>query len=269
MESCFLYKIVNTVNGKTYIGMTSRPKSRMYEHFYGKSKSSISLVKQAINKYGPDNFTFEVICEGTREYIVELEMKAIAMYDTINYGYNIRAGGDDCGSGHKVIKRSDDKPLYVTGFWFPNTRTALSKTGIAETVIALWRKAGTLGEVQHLRKDSVRDVPVYVAGFWFDTLVRASHCLNRKEKALRKRIKEGSVEQRNKVIGMSGKDNPQYGRKGSSSHISKPIEVDGVVYSSLSEAVEQTDFTKVMIRTRLKNKTPGFAWVEKENNNGK
>lgn len=269
MESCFLYRIVNNVNGKTYIGITKRPKTRMYEHFYGKRLDTISLIKQAINKYGPENFTFEVLCEGTREYIVDLEMKAITLCDTINNGYNIRSGGEDCGSGHKIIKRSDDKFIYVTGFWFPNTRTAQEHIGISDSVLAIWRKAGTLGDVQHLRKDSVKDVPVYVAGFWFDTLIRASDCLGQEQKTLRKRVKEGFIEQQDSRTGKSGEDNHMYGRKGFAHHRSKAVEIHGVIYGSILQAAEHTEFTKKMIYTRLRNKTPGFAWVEKENNNGK
>lgn len=264
MESCFLYKIENKLNGKLYIGITKRPEVRKYEHFYGKRPDSISLIKQAINKYGPDNFIFEVICEGSREYIVDLEMKAIKLYDTINNGYNIRAGGEDCGAGHKILKRSDDKPLFVSGFWYPNLRTCLEKTGLFATAIYKWQKEGTLGETKRLRIDSV-EVPCYVAGFWFDSLTRASHALDKKPSALSKRIREGSVEQKEKQRGQVGEQAHMFGRTGFAHPRSKAVNINGVVYGSISEAAKSTEFTKKMIYSRLKNNTPGFSWATQEN----
>lgn len=263
MESCFLYKIVNNINSKVYIGITKRPKVRMYEHFFGKRLDSISLIKQAINKYGHDNFTFEVLCEGSREYIVDLEVRAIVAYDSIQNGYNIRKGGEDCGTGHKISKRSDDKPLYAKGFWFPNTRTCQTALGITDCNLYKWKKQGTLGDSQRLRKDSL-EVPTYVAGFWFDTLTRACESLNQKRKTLHKRIKDGNLEQQHRPKGATGVDNHMTGRKGFDHHRSKAVEINGVTYGSISQASEQTEFTKKMIYTRLKNKTPGFAWVKEE-----
>ncbi len=266
MESCFLYKIENKVNGKLYIGITNYPKIRMQQHFYGKRKDSISLVKQAINKYGPENFTFEVLCEGSREYIVDLEMKAIVLYDTINTGYNIRSGGEDCGTGHKILKRSDDKYIYVTGFWFPNTRTCQEKTGISDFIMYKWKKSGNLGDVQHLRKDSL-ETPLYVSGFWFDTITRASASLNMKRSAINKRLVDNSLEEKNRNSD-KGKSDAGYhmsGRTGFSHPNSKSVNVNGVVYGSILEAARNTEFTKRMIERRLKNNTPGFSWAIQEN----
>lgn len=264
MESCFLYKIENKLNGKLYIGLTKRPETRKYEHFYGKRLDSVSLVKQAILKYGVENFSFDIICEGSRDYIVDLEMKAITLYDTIKNGYNIRVGGEDCGSGHKISKRSDDKPLYVAGFWYPNLRVCLDKTGLFAPAIYKWQKEGTLGNTQRLRKDAVAAAPAYISGFWFDSFTRASHSLGVEEKTLRKRVRDGNIEQKNNSEGQ-GKSADGYhmtGKVGFDHHRSKAVEVNGVIYGSISQAAQLSDFTKKMIYNRLKNNTPGFAWVE-------
>lgn len=264
MESYFLYKITNNVNDKLYIGMTKRPKARMYEHFYGKRTDSISLIKQAVIKHGVDNFTFEVICEGSKDYIIDLEMKAIEAYDTINTGYNIRAGGVDCGGGHKIEKRSDDQPVYVKGFWFPKNRIAKEKLGITDANFYKWKKQGTLGDCQRLRVDST-EVPTYVGGFWFDSLSRACDRLNQSKGAISARIKRGTVEQE---VGIGrrrfGEDNPMAGKSGFDHPNSKAVEVLGVIYGSLLQAARESGFTRKTISYRIKNKFPGFAWVESE-----
>lgn len=55
-----IYKITNLLNGKCYIGQAvGSLKNRMYHH---KSKGSgCDAISNAIQKYGWDNFTYEVI----------------------------------------------------------------------------------------------------------------------------------------------------------------------------------------------------------------
>lgn len=131
----YLYKITNLKNGKTYIGITSNPKRRKYEHFKKKYQKSVSAIRGAISKYGSENFRFEILLIGSRAYVVDVEANLIEYYKNIGKSYNIRDGGEDQGSGHKVRKRSDDKPCYVFGFWFPNRRLAAAKLSKGKTTI--------------------------------------------------------------------------------------------------------------------------------------
>lgn len=53
-----IYKMVNTHNGKVYVGQTVRDVDvRMKEHF----RHSIIVVDKAVQKYGVDAFEIEVI----------------------------------------------------------------------------------------------------------------------------------------------------------------------------------------------------------------
>jgi hypothetical protein len=53
-----------------------------------------AAIKNAIFKYGRDNFKLEVICKAEQDYCYELERKAIVSYKTIlPHGYNICEGG--------------------------------------------------------------------------------------------------------------------------------------------------------------------------------
>ena len=89
-----IYKITNTVNGKAYIGQTRHDaeKTRIRDHFAGNGSQ---LVKQAIEKYGKDAFTFEILHDGIiPEFLDDLEREYIEKYNTIvPHGYNLRTGG--------------------------------------------------------------------------------------------------------------------------------------------------------------------------------
>jgi group I intron endonuclease len=82
-----IYKITNTVNSKAYVGYSSNVESRWDDHKKGYGSK---LVYDAIQKYGLDNFTFEVIAEDT----VDNEDKYIQEHNTMApNGYNLVEGG--------------------------------------------------------------------------------------------------------------------------------------------------------------------------------
>lgn len=93
-----IYKFVNQINGKVYIGYTIHPERRLYEH-KNKSKFFSSAFYDAINKYGWNNFTFEIIyqsldgehCLNTME---EYFIKKYQSHVNEGLGYNMTYGGD-------------------------------------------------------------------------------------------------------------------------------------------------------------------------------
>lgn len=98
MRSYDVYKITNKVNNKVYIGISSKGASaRFREHIYAAEHGSPYKIHKAINKYGKDNFLFEVIdfCNSWDE-LVEKEQYYISLYDSKNdeKGYNMTDGGD-------------------------------------------------------------------------------------------------------------------------------------------------------------------------------
>lgn len=82
-----IYKIENLINHKIYIGQSIHIERRWTEHCNKKSKSVIS---QAIQKYGKQNFSFQVIKECEPEQLNELEEYYIKKYNSVTpNGYNI------------------------------------------------------------------------------------------------------------------------------------------------------------------------------------
>lgn len=99
MATSYIYCITNVVNGKKYIGVTTRnPHQRWLEHVsrsrYDKKYSS--AIHSALRKYGVANFVFEVLFESwDKEYCVSfVEPELIKEFNTYNNGYNLTLGGD-------------------------------------------------------------------------------------------------------------------------------------------------------------------------------
>lgn len=87
-----IYKIFNLINGKIYIGQTSKDVSlRIAEHIYGKY-----LLGKALRKYGIESFSISVIDSAeTQEAINEKEKYWISFYGCrVPNGYNLTDGGE-------------------------------------------------------------------------------------------------------------------------------------------------------------------------------
>lgn len=89
-----VYIHTNKINGKKYIGLTSKTPSERWRNGYGYNHST--HFNHAIRKYGWDNFDHEIYASGlTADGASELERKLISEFNTTNdcYGYNLDAGG--------------------------------------------------------------------------------------------------------------------------------------------------------------------------------
>lgn len=98
-----IYKSTNKINGKIYIGQTSRTlKERAYEHNrLAKIDGDYNpLISRAIRKYGQDNFEWSVIDEADNlEELNQKEKDWIIHYRSFvgfvdSNGYNLTLGGD-------------------------------------------------------------------------------------------------------------------------------------------------------------------------------
>lgn len=88
-----IYKVTNLINGKIYIGQSVNPEQRFKSHLYKREKS-ISLINRAVDKYGKENFTMEIL-EWTKDYN-KAEKRYIAEYRSLTpYGYNQTIGGEN------------------------------------------------------------------------------------------------------------------------------------------------------------------------------
>jgi len=103
----YIYKITNTINQKVYIGQTKDPKRRWYSHRTTANKKPKYVINLAMNKYGLENFIFEVIASCfDQEAANESEEIIINQYQSKNpeFGYNIQSGGKVVSGWHHTEK---------------------------------------------------------------------------------------------------------------------------------------------------------------------
>lgn len=110
----YIYKITNRINNKIYIGQSNNVKNRWNEHkrlgsldSTKRKKYHNSKLYNAINKYGIENFVFEII-EGPISNYNEREKYWIQYYKSDINGYNITSGGED-----PPILKGDNSPMSV------------------------------------------------------------------------------------------------------------------------------------------------------------
>ena len=89
-----IYKITNTVNGKSYIGQTQYTSEiRFKQHLNAYYQNRESTLYQAFDKYGVDNFTLEILEECKINQLDEREVYWIKQFNSFNQGYNSTFGG--------------------------------------------------------------------------------------------------------------------------------------------------------------------------------
>jgi group I intron endonuclease len=98
-----IYKIINTINSRVYIGQTTRTLAyRFSRHKYDSSHPGRrSVIGSAINKHGMENFSIiEIDIAFSKNELDEKEIYYIQKYDSIKNGYNVSTGGSRGGSPH-------------------------------------------------------------------------------------------------------------------------------------------------------------------------
>ena len=100
----YIYKIVNKIDKKTYIGQTVHDcETRWSDHV--KKRSNCRYLKSALKKHGVDNFDFKIVCITFDSSLDDIEIDYIKKYDClVPNGYNLRLGGNS-GRHHEETKK--------------------------------------------------------------------------------------------------------------------------------------------------------------------
>lgn len=96
MVSYYVYRHINKVNGKQYIGLTKQLPNLRWGNNGVNYRGKCPHFWNAIQKYGWDNFAHEVISSNlSKEEACDLEKELICKYKTQDrrFGYNILEGG--------------------------------------------------------------------------------------------------------------------------------------------------------------------------------
>jgi len=116
-----IYRMVNTINGKSYIGLTTLSLAeRKHKHWLNSrnpDKNKNQAIYLAINKYGWEKFDWQELCSAlTKEDLIHLEKQFITEFDSYNTGYNNTLGGEGVNNPRKLEKyivRFPDQTVHV------------------------------------------------------------------------------------------------------------------------------------------------------------
>ena len=112
----YLYRIMNKINGKIYIGQSLVPHRRWSAHKSASKnlEKSTQYIHHSMAKHGIDNFIFEVICScKTQENANYIEDILIKQYNSRNkeMGYNIQPGGNTSSPSEETKQKMRDATL--------------------------------------------------------------------------------------------------------------------------------------------------------------
>ena len=112
-----IYRIINTLNNKCYIGKSSNIEKRIKRYFESLSKNKYtnslginSEFQNSYNKHGQDIFIYEVIEECCIELLNEKEKYWISFYNSYKNGYNQTCGGD---GGNTLINKTEEEKRQI------------------------------------------------------------------------------------------------------------------------------------------------------------
>lgn len=103
----FIYKLTNNFNGMSYIGQTIGTVSARIRGHKSLKNNKCPYLKNAINKYGFENFKIETLAETEdRVLLDQLEIKFIKEHNTLfPNGYNLKSGGQSGGPLNEESKK--------------------------------------------------------------------------------------------------------------------------------------------------------------------
>ena len=140
MKICGIYCIQNIRNKKRYIGQSINAKNRMYKHKWQLKKGihKNKHLQRSVNKYGLENFTFEILKECKKDELDALEIELINRYDATNqdYGYNHEYGGT------KTKKATLESKIKRRGKWHHSISSKVKTSFCFRTgIVELWDKS--------------------------------------------------------------------------------------------------------------------------------
>ena len=209
MSSHYVYVIVNKINLKLYFGSHTWDGEGLDKNYYGSGK----IIKQAVKKYGKDNFiVYPIKFYDTIEECRQAEEELLKKYDIANnqYCYNIKNGAIGWTSEDMKGEKNPNYGKHHT----EETRQKMSQASKGENN-PMYGKRG-------------KDSPMYGKQHTEETRRKISQAnkgekhpmYGKRGKGTPRYGKHHTEETRNKLaLANIGENNPMFGRTGEKSHL--------------------------------------------------
>jgi group I intron endonuclease len=137
-----IYKVVNRVNGKVYIGYTDNMNRRKSSHKHlSLVKKSKGIFHKAIRKYGMENFDWSIIYQSKDKNHCKNTMEKFFIRENncrIPNGYNVTPGGDGGLICEKTLQRMiNDNPGKTKESLLKKTSIIIAENMITKEVITV------------------------------------------------------------------------------------------------------------------------------------
>lgn len=197
-----IYKITNIQTGKMYVGQTKKLLNERFESHVAAARTCDTYLYRAFAKYGISNFSIEVIeCVSDDELDTREQHWIDALNTLAPFGYNMTIGGTGGDTS--------TSPQYIVGM---NNRRSYAGDGNPNY--------GKRGEQSP--NFGSRRTDEQLANLKTGTLNSWNQADDRRQSASRR---------------VSGQNNPMFGRTPPNA---KPVDFNGKIYDSLSDAVRST-----------------------------
>jgi group I intron endonuclease len=134
----FIYMVTNTINGKVYVGKTTKPFDARWKQHLKLSKSRFGkYLHNAIVKHEAEAFTFEIVDMAcTAEALNEKERERIRRESAADpkFGYNLTLGGEGAGA-HNEATRQRMSEAAKAALANPEARLRLSEQAKASWAV--------------------------------------------------------------------------------------------------------------------------------------
>jgi group I intron endonuclease len=244
-----IYKTTNLVNGKIYIGKDKHNN----EKYLGSGK----ILKQAINKYGRENFVKEVIevCEDEKIWL-EREIHWISYFNSIKEGYNIALGGNGGDTISNNPNKDKIRKRHSERMKDPNVNKNKAKgrvikpkkrddpnwinPRIGKSSILKGRPSGRKGIPNPNQSEWMKENNPFKGKTHSDEVKKMLSEINSKPK----------TEEHKKKISQT--------LKGHKPANMIPVEIEGILYESITDAVTKTGINMSTLRNRIKSKSDKY-----------
>ena len=259
----YVYKILNTVNGKYYVGSTIHLQKRIARHFSSLRSNSHHnfLLQDDYNKYGDSSFTIEVVAVFDEEkQAKDLEQKLI----TEDYDKNYNLGkyaeyGKDLVSYHpkhdKICKTHSMNNRYRYEHMTDEERKEISEMFKGDKN-PMYGKHHSKEALEKIRQANLGRIP-------YNKNKSLEECFGEeKAKMIKAKESEYAKQRTGSKNGFYGKQHTEETkRKISLANKNRiptnayKVKIDGIIYDSLTEASRQLkiNLSTVLYRIRSKN----------------